>query len=217
MFGEQSSQEEPSPFGRGCEDALGVDMQSLLAISSGRMALLRARLDAPDAWISLLSYEDEAARKAGITSTDLVARTAIRDYEKRRVTWADAVADVTRRAYAVVLTKTFWPQLQASLGQVGRTIDEFGNAGPERLMEFWESIPSLLVEMELHTQMQRQASKRWTTHDNRDIGFLSLAIPACDIVVTEAFWADLAQRRKLDNRYGTMVISDLNDLPKYLR
>ncbi len=84
-------------------------------------------------------------------------------------------------------------------------------------MEFWESIPSLHVEMELHTQMHRQTSKPWTSHDDRDIGFLALAIPTCDVVVTEKFWVDLSIRRKLHDCYGTLLFSDLRDLPRILK
>lgn len=83
-------------------------------------------------------------------------------------------------------------------------------------MQFWESIPSLHVELELHTQMHRQLTKAWTTHDGRDIGFLSLAVPVCHVVVTEKFWVDLVHRRKLHDRYGTLMLSDLRDLLKYL-
>lgn len=84
-------------------------------------------------------------------------------------------------------------------------------------MEFWKSIPSLHVEIELHTQMHLQKSKAWTTRDDRDIGFLALAIPACSVVVTEKFWVDLSHRRKLHDRYDTVLLSDLRDLGRHLQ
>lgn len=217
MFGQPLLEPEPSPFGRGVEDASCFDVWNLPDMTPERAARLRSLLDAPNAWIDLLSYKNEASRKAAITSVDRIGREAVDEYTHRRKIWAGADAKLTRRAYGVLLTKTFWVKLQLFLREVGHTVDEWGNAGPQRLMEFWESIPALHVEMELATQMDRQRSKPWTTHDDRDIAFLSLAIPACDVVVTEAYWVDLARRRKLDLRYGTVLLSDLRDLPRHIQ
>ena len=217
LFPQPLLQPEPSPFGRGVEDVFSFDLSALLNFPAERAAQLRRSLDTPDAWISLLSCEDEASRKAGITSTDRIAKEAVDEYERRRTTWEGENGDFTRRAYAVRLTRIFWVELQRYLHEIGRTVDEWGNAGPERLMLFWESIPSLHVEIELHTQMHRQKPKAWTTHDDRDIAFLALAIPACSVVVTEKFWVDLSHRRKLHDRYGTVLLSDLRDLRRHIQ
>lgn len=217
FFAQPQIQPEPSLFGRGVEDVFGFDLSARLNIPAERAAQLRRRLDTPEAWLSLLSYENEASRKAGITSTDRIAKEAVDEYERRRVTWKGEDGDVTRRAYAVLLTKIFWVELQHCVHEIGRTVDEWGQAGAERLMAFWKSIPSLHVEMELHTQMHRQKCKAWTTHDDRDIGFLALAIPACSVVVTEKFWVDLSRRRKLHEHYGTVLLSDLRDLRRHIQ
>ena len=217
LFDQPLLQPEPSPFGRGVEDVFCFDLSARLSIPPERAAQLRRSLDTPDAWVSLLSHIDEGSRRAGIASGERIAKEAIDEYERRRVTWEGEDGDFTRRAYAVLLTKIFWVELQRCLHEIGRTVDEWGNAGPERLMAFWESIPSLHVEMELHTQMHRQKSKAWTTHDDRDIGFLALAIPACTVVVTEKFWVDLSHRCKLDDRYGTVLLSDLTDLRRHIQ
>ncbi len=214
LFDHPVLQGEPSPFGRGIEDVFCVDLLARTDIPAERAARFRRGLDTPAAWISLLSYEDEASRKAGIDSTDRTAKEAIETYERRRAAWS---GESTRRAYAAALTRTFWVELQRSLQEIGHTVEEWGNVGPSRLMEFWESIPSLHVEMELHTQMHRQKSKAWTTHDDRDIEFLALAIPSCDVVVTEKFWVDLSHRRKLHDRYGTVLLNDLTDLTRHLQ
>lgn len=212
LFDEPLLQGGPSLFGRGVEDIFCCDLSALPNITPERAAQLQGSLNTTEAWISLLSYEDEASRKAGITSTERIAEQAVNEYERRRVTWESMNEDLTRRAYAGLLTRTFRGELQRFLRETGRTVDEWGNAGTERLMGFWESIPSLHVEMELATQMHRQKSKMWATHDDRDIGFLSQAIPACDVVFTEKFWVDMSHRRKLDERYGTILLSDLSNL-----
>jgi hypothetical protein len=216
MFGEPLLQNEPSPFGRGIEDAFGMELCRLLDMPPERAERLRSGLETPEGLIALLTHKDEAGRKAYIACSDRMGKEAVAEYERRRTLCAGEDQDQSRGAYAAIHTTTFSMELQRSLPEIGRTVDDWGNAGPSRLMEFWESIPSLHVEMELNTQMHRQKSKAWTTHDDRDIGFLSLAIPACDVVVTEKFWVDLAHRRKLDAHYDTVLLSDLSDLPKYL-
>jgi hypothetical protein len=216
MFGEPLLPNEPSPFGRGIEDAFGMELCKLLDMPPERAERLRSALDTPEGLITMLAQKYEAGRKAYIACSDQMDKEAVADYEQRRNLWAGEDQDFTHRGYAVILTKMLWTELQHSLQEIGRIVDDWGNTGPSRLMKFWESIPSLHVEMELNTQMHRQKSKPWTTHDDRDIGFLSLAIPACDVVVTEGFWVDLARRRKLDVQYKTVLLSDLRDLPKHL-
>jgi len=217
LFSKPLLQPEPSPFGRGIEDAIGFDLSTSPNIPPERAARLRRYLDSTEAWGSLLSYDDKELRKLCITAMDRIAEGAVHEYERRRVTWEGRSGDCTRRAYAAILTKTFWVELQRCLHETGHTVDQWGNVGTDRLMGFWESIPSLHVELELHTQMHRQKSKAWTTHDDRDIGFLSLAIPYCSVVVTEKSWVDLSHRRKLHDRYGTVMLSDLRDLQRYIQ
>ena len=75
----------------------------------------------------------------------------------------------------------------------------------------------MVLKQFLSMQMHRQKSKPWTIRDDRDIGFLSLAIPSCDAVITEAFWVDLARRRGLNERYETVLLSDLTDLTSFIQ
>lgn len=216
MFGEPLLRPEPSPFGRNPGDAFGVDLEKRRNIPPARAAEYRAIFETPEAWFSLLSHEDEPARRKTIHSMDRIANQAVSDYETRRSTWDDLDLDGARRAYAAITTMTFQVELERALHEIGRTIVDWGNAGVERIMAFWESAPMLHVELELHTQMHLQRTKPWSTHDDRDIISLALAIPNCDAVVTEQFWVDLSRRRHLGERYGTILTSDLTSLPEML-
>ena len=207
---------EPSPFGRGVEDALCIDLAEHISIPPDRVSLVRESLDTFDGWISLLSHKDEDSRRATIESTNRIAQKTVAAYELRRKTWEGKNADFARRAYAVFHTKQFWKELLCALDEVERTVEEWGDTGTSRLMEFWQSIPALHVEMELHTQMHRQISKNWSMRDDRDIGFLSLAVPSCDIVLTERFWIDLSHRRRLHERYSTLFLHNLPDLADHI-
>lgn len=216
LFAQPLLKPDPSFFGRGVEDVFNFNFSALLNIPAERAARFRKSLDTPDALIRLLSFNKEAYRTAGMSSVDRIGKEAVVQYERRRATSAGEDGDFTRRVYGALLMKYFWVELQRSLWEIGRTFDDLRKIGFRRLMEFWDSIPGLHVELELHTQMQRQKSKPWTPNDVRDIQFLALAIPVCDVVVTEAFWVDLAQRRKLHDHYCTVLLSNLRDLPRQL-
>jgi hypothetical protein len=123
---------------------------------------------------------------------------------------ADEDLDTVRRAYAAKLTMELLEPLSQKLRATGRSLQEWGELGAEKLMDFWKSIPCLHVELELHTQRDREKSKKWEANDTLDIGSLSLAIPACDVVVTERFWVSLITRRGLDKAYNATVLSDLS-------
>ena len=43
-----------------------------------------------------------------------------------------------------------------------------------------------------------------------------MAIPYCDIVVTEKMWTDIAKKERLDKIYNTSILNSLKDLSKIL-
>lgn len=45
-------------------------------------------------------------------------------------------------------------------------------------------------------------------NDIPDVGFLAVAVPYCDILMTERFWRDAGERIGLNSRYGTLLIAD---------
>lgn len=75
-------------------------------------------------------------------------------------------------------------------------------------------VPPLDVEVALAIQHQQQWDRVEVENDARDIRHLCLAIPYCDVVLTERYWVDKAKREKLDSKYGTEMYSDLAMLCK---
>jgi hypothetical protein len=53
-------------------------------------------------------------------------------------------------------------------------------------------------------------------NDTVDIAFAATAIPYCDIVITENTLRSLAIQRKLDIKYETIILNELNDLLPHL-
>lgn len=79
-------------------------------------------------------------------------------------------------------------------------------------------MPSSEVAIELKTALHRDASRaaRWLPNDVNDIDQLAMAVPYCDIVVTEKAAVDALVKARLDRRCGTTLLRALNDLPGHL-
>ena len=75
-----------------------------------------------------------------------------------------------------------------------------------------EDAPSVNVTTKLTYQLLKDRERPIQKHDDRDITFLSTAIPYCDVVITEKTWVHLIKLEKLDKKYSTIVKKDLNYL-----
>jgi len=92
------------------------------------------------------------------------------------------------------------------------TLEHLG-CNPEAAMAFVRSMPSTEVSIEIKTAWHRNSGKRWTPNDIYDIDALSLAVPYCDIVVTEKACHHLLNAARLGERMRTVILRRLDDLP----
>jgi hypothetical protein len=87
---------------------------------------------------------------------------------------------------------------------------------PEALTDLLMDLPTQRVDYELRLALHRDSGLPWKGNDLDDIGALCLAVPYCDIVVTERKWRALVQATHLDKLYGTTMLDSLDDLPALL-
>lgn len=80
------------------------------------------------------------------------------------------------------------------------------------MTEFLEDLPSRAVPFALRQLRHDNPQDKWDRRDMNDLGALGLAVPYCDVVVTEKRWADALARLKFDEKYETEVLSDLANL-----
>jgi hypothetical protein len=163
-------------------------------------------------WPSLPGQKDAIADHFSHASSFVQAveseREALRDAQER----GDELS--TRERLAItVLTET--PDIRDGMARAGVAAIEIAALGSE-ILEFVEGMPSMLMTLEMRLFVQSQPQRIWSPNDLVDLAALSIAIPYCDIVVTEKQWAHLAKTRHLDTRFGTHVISDLKQLPKLI-
>lgn len=91
---------------------------------------------------------------------------------------------------------------------------------PEQVGDNWrqilEAIPSRWVEMKLRHQRQANPQKAWHGNDLNDVTALAIAVPYCDVVVTEKSWVSLLNAAKVGDRFGHHVTRSLQDVAERL-
>lgn len=89
--------------------------------------------------------------------------------------------------------------------------------GKEALTDFLMSMPSRRVSAMMQFHYLKDIKRDWTINDLRDIAALAVAIPYCDVVVTDnKAWDGAVNRAHLDKEFGTAIFRRLTDLATHL-
>lgn len=84
---------------------------------------------------------------------------------------------------------------------------------PDAARTFVRSMPSTEVAIEIKAAWHRNRDKKWSSNDIYDIDAMSLAVPYCDIVVTEKACHHVLKAARLGERMHTALLRRLADLP----
>lgn len=107
------------------------------------------------------------------------------------------------------------PALEAALGRIGVAYDEFvGDAGAA-IAPFIDDLPTRYVTNVLRSAKHRQ-KQEWEANDFVDVIALPVAAVYCDVVVTEKQWVHMMRAGRVDQRYGTQLVSDTAGLVQVL-
>jgi hypothetical protein len=95
-----------------------------------------------------------------------------------------------------------------SIDDVWRTRDD--------AREIVNCMPSVEVAVTLKTAAHRNQERKWTTNDIHDIDALSIAVPYCDVVVTEGHAHHMLHASGTPSRANTVVLRRLLELQPLL-
>ena len=103
-------------------------------------------------------------------------------------------------------------------GCAARGLDPAAVLGEGRamLVGLIEAMPSRWVTREMRRARHANRQQQWTRSDLNDVVALGVAVPYCHVVVTERQWVARLGAAGADSRFGTMLITDLRDLPEVL-
>lgn len=97
-------------------------------------------------------------------------------------------------------------------------ICEILDVDPHRLLEKREDIYSFVFDVPtqhvfhvLRSSRYMNPQQGWHQHDFADFMALAVAIPYCDVVVTERHWRHVAVQAGLDKKYNTRIFHKLDD------
>jgi hypothetical protein len=96
------------------------------------------------------------------------------------------------------------------------SLDDLLGSSPQQAQDLVRSMPSSEVSTTLKFQDHRNRSKRWAFNDIFDIDALSLAVPYCDVVVTDIHRRSVLHTVRLDERMDTVILARLTELPEHL-
>lgn len=178
----------------------------------GERMLLRGPEDSEIPELLKLGYRADVAEQGARQR----AKQEAEQRERHRGTpWGagQKLADVVlAREAALELLELLYPALKRR--GVHEIADLFSSRDAAR--EVISSMPTSYVSALLKTEQHRNLSKAWVSNDIFDIDSMSLAVPYCDIVVTEKYrWHDL-RKANLEVRMNTVILRTLKELEAYL-
>lgn len=98
---------------------------------------------------------------------------------------------------------------------VDHDISEETLESEEFALEYMKRFPAVdsYTKLTVSRDLQKSEIKE---NDLNDIMALSVAIPYCDLVLTENFWASVSSQCDLEDDYGGVVSSDLSEVTNLL-
>lgn len=107
--------------------------------------------------------------------------------------------------------------LTNALDRIDLTYDQFmAGITVEDLMAFIDDLPTRYVTNVMRSAKHRQTQQPWEPNDFVDVVALPVAAVYCDVVVTEKQWVHHLRHGRVHERYDTMLLSNLADLPQVL-
>ena len=123
----------------------------------------------------------------------------------------------SREALRFFYARNLIPAIQEELFNLSQKHEIDVDKFVEKLGLF-ENVQVLDVQLTLTTERDINFNKPVSPNDLVDLSHLSVAIPYCDIVVPDSYWASLAkiERVGLEEKYGTKILKKLSRLENYL-
>jgi hypothetical protein len=189
----------------------GPDAFDVWAADSERL-LDRSALRGPSA------QEEPSLRSQGWDPT--VARQVAErraEQERAQVSRFDAEPEYRRGRLRDVVAARYLaleaePQFQRAMRTRGIDRPSMLLSDLDMARTFTDSLPSADAYITVMAERHRDPNRRWTANDIFDIDALSVAVPYCDIVVTDKAAAHSANVTGLADRLDAKVLAKLDDL-----
>lgn len=232
-FGRPAFPMKVRKFGAGVGFAFGQETHlKLQNVPDGQRAAIEARLGLPikdfEAAINtLLEYSTlttPASERSQIPGYDPYAARRVADLELKSFKVMHETLrtdpDISRRPLDAICARQFYYEIEDNYVRALISAG-FTKSSPMRtkqeLTDFLMHLPSRRVAAMIQLHYLRDICREWSINDLRDIHALSVAIPHCDVVVTDKkAWDAAANRAKLGKEFKTEIFCQLSDLIAHL-
>lgn len=183
-----------------------------LTLSKGSKEIALASLGSDQSMSLFLSDENEEQTRTAMAHIRALEEQQAAKDERARQVLAAYGADVARRAYLARLTEDMIGEIMPVVSGLGVDLFELMRSDQTRARMALDSIPQFDVEATLFVRRNALMQRNISRTDMMDLAHLTLAIPYCNLVVTEGIWTTLSEHTGVGVKYGAKVISDLNVL-----
>jgi hypothetical protein len=122
------------------------------------------------------------------------------------------IEELGHRRLGDIMLATAFTDISQPLALAAAELGITGEQLADNAQTIIEAIPSRWAEMKLRHQRQANPQKAWEGSDLNDVTALAVAVPYCDVVVTERSWSALINSAKVDDHYKTLVTRSLHDV-----
>lgn len=102
--------------------------------------------------------------------------------------------------------------LQHALTKAGMTVEDLFAQGADNVTKFVHAIPTADVFVAFTKANLKNLHRGWKKNDIHDMDALTIAIPYCDIVVTEKHAHAQMTNAGMGKKYGTKLLRNIEDL-----
>jgi len=145
----------------------------------------------------------------------------IADYEKSRRLKNEELSKEMRLRLAIMemAYDRLFPVIIEQLKKMGVDPKPFADSFTdiEDWKRFFFSMPTMDIWINLHVLRDSDKGKAVHRNDTNDMAFLSIAVPYCDIIVTEKYWAHQLISNGYDKKYNTTILTDLTELTDMIK
>lgn len=129
---------------------------------------------------------------------------------------ADKIRQHGRRKLDEIMLATAYTDIRTPLVLVATELGVSENEVASKFKQVLEATPSRWVEMKLRHQRQANPQKVWEGNDLNDVTALAIAVPYCDVVVTERSWSSMLAAARVPQRFDTTVTPSLHTLMRLI-
>lgn len=169
------------------------------------------RADPGRALFDYLAFSDEDVRKEAVRRYSAGSAELVSRMEARRALVAGEPLAMRRRAYGARLIIDEIDFILATARGLGLDWQTVGDIGSSLVRGITVDVPILNVERELVTRLEDQA-RAVSENDLRDMMSFITVVPFADVVIAEKPFVNLARQARLDEKYGTTLMTSVLDL-----